>query len=167
MTTLLLIAMPFGLMSTTKIAQPIKTKTLSKEALYQEIVDQGIQYPEVVFAQAMLESAELKSKLAKTNKNLFGMRVPKYRETVALGKRYGHAVYSDWTQSVKDYKLYQDYVFQRKGPLSYRSYLSHINKTYAEVSDYVKRLNRVIKEHKPLIESYEEAKVLREAYAAQ
>ena len=167
MSTLLLLALPLGLMSTTKTASlPIVKKELNKENLYREIVEQEIEYPDIVFAQAMLESGELKSKLAKMNKNLFGMRVPAKRKTSAIGKRYGHAVYSNWIQSVKDYKLYQDYVFKRKGQLSYRSYLNHINKTYAEVGDYVKRLNRVIKEHKHLIRSYEQPKTLQEAYAA-
>jgi uncharacterized FlgJ-related protein len=165
--TLMLLVLPFGLMSTTKVIEPITVKKeLNKETLYKEILAQRIEYPEVVFAQAMLESAELKSQLAKRNKNLFGMRVPKVRETVAVGKRYGHAVYQDWTESVKDYKLYQSYIFMKKGQLSYNSYLKHINKTYAEVGDYVKRLYRVMKEHKKFIEKIEEAEVLREAYAS-
>ena len=127
---------------------------LNKENLWTEINNAGIKYPEVVFAQAILESGELKSKLTKNNNNLFGMKIPGKRETLAIGEKYGHAKYSSWQESVWDYKLYQDYIIEKKKITTYKTYVSHLNKTYAEVGDYFKRLTRVMKEHKQLINDY-------------
>ena len=37
------------------------------------------------------------------------MKYAKGRETPATGILYGHAYYSHWTDSVKDYKLFQEW----------------------------------------------------------
>ena len=128
---------------------------LTKENVYHEIKKQGIKYPELVFAQAMLESGELRSKLTRTNHNIFGMKLPSVRETLAKGSRHNHAYYIHWTESIRDYKLYQDFVIQKKGLTNYKKYLAYINRVYSQTGDYYKRISRVIREHKPLINKYE------------
>lgn len=138
----------------TLFSYPVE-QPLTKENVYHEIRKQGIKYPELVFAQAMLESGELKSKLTRTNHNIFGMKLPSVRETTAQGSKNHHAFYVHWTESIRDYKLYQDFVIQKKGLTNYKKYLSYINKVYSQTGDYHKRISRVIREHKPLINKYE------------
>ena len=66
-------------------------KPLSKENLWVEIKECNIKFPEIVFAQALLESGELKSTVTKLNNNLFGMKYPYKRNTTAVGVRKGYA----------------------------------------------------------------------------
>jgi flagellum-specific peptidoglycan hydrolase FlgJ len=80
----------------------------SPQNLQQEIVKQGIKYPDIVMAQAKIESGHFSSPIFKENNNLFGMKLPESRKTTAIGKNRGHAKYNTWQDSVKDYKLWQD-----------------------------------------------------------
>ena len=141
-------------------------KPLTKQALWKEINQAGIQYPDLVFAQALLESGDLKSTITRLNKNVFGMKLPSIRSTTAIGQKRGHALFTHWTESVKDYKLYQEFVFKKKNITSRKAYIRYLNKVYSEVNDYSKRLSRVLLEHKLLIQEYEERKVLQEAYTS-
>jgi hypothetical protein len=80
----------------------------SKENLEKEINKQGIKYPDIVMAQAKIESGHFTSAIFKENNNLFGMKLPAQRKTTAIGKNRGHAKYETWQDSVKDYKIWQD-----------------------------------------------------------
>lgn len=127
-----------------------KEETLTKEALWSTINEMGIKHPDVVFAQALLESGDFSSPVCKRNNNLFGMKMPELRKTVAHPGFKGYAKYESWKQSIYDYKLYQEHLF-RNGELSRSQYISKLNKIYSEVSDYSTRLKRVIKENKSVI----------------
>lgn len=135
-------------------------KPLTKENVWNAIIDSEIKFPEVVFAQAMLESRELKSPLAENNKNIFGMKLPVKRSTTAINnskeniEKGAYAKYEHWIHSVEDYKLYQDYILGRRSISTVPAYVSFLNRSYAEVGDYDKRLGRVIREHRSLLESY-------------
>jgi hypothetical protein len=98
--------------------------------LYIEIVKQDIEFPEIVWSQAILESGHFTSKIFKENNNFFGMRLPAIRSTVAVGKRNGYAIYNSWRDCVRDYKLYQDYIFSKR-TYTEESYFTHLNKTYS------------------------------------
>jgi flagellum-specific peptidoglycan hydrolase FlgJ len=84
--------------------QPFSEKLL-KECLYYE----KIKNPSIVLLQARLETGDYTSIIFQDNSNLFGMKYAKGRETPATGILYGHAYYSHWTDSVKDYKLFQEW----------------------------------------------------------
>lgn len=124
-----------------------KGQVPTHKEVYIEIVKSGILYPEIVYAQSVLESGAFRSKLAKYNKNLFGMRMPKYRETLATGKKRGYATYKSWQASIKDYKLWQDYLF-RKGIMTARQFKNYLNLRYSETDKYVAKLNLIIKVNK-------------------
>ena len=79
-----------------------------REELEKEINKQGIKYPDIVMAQAKIESGHFTSAIFKENNNLFGMKLPAQRKTTAIGKNRGHAKYETWQDSVKDYKIWQD-----------------------------------------------------------
>lgn len=113
--------------------------------LYNEILEQQIEFPDIVFAQAVLESGSFTSRVFKQNKNLFGMRLPKKRKTTAVGQKYGYAVYSFWQESVEDYGYYQEFLIKDK-KMTRSQYLAHIDKRYSESKGYVTKLHRIIKE---------------------
>lgn len=78
---------------------------LLKECLYYEKID----HPDIVFRQSELETGYYTSELFWIANNLFGMRLAQVRETTAAGIYRYHARYDHWTDSVKDYKLWQEY----------------------------------------------------------
>lgn len=125
---------------------------LTKEELYEQIIKFGIKFPDIVFAQAVLESGAFTSKLFKTANNLFGMRVPTKRETSSVGKtQSGYSKYTDWNLSVYDYFLWQDYMLRDKAELTKNQYLALLGRVYASDKKYVSSLKRVIGEHKHIL----------------
>lgn len=124
---------------------------LTKKALWEKINEVGIKFPEIVFAQALLESGDLNSRLCRIHNNLFGMKLPEKRETLAFGAaKGGYAKYKDWTHSVEDYVLFQNYVFRKKD-YSKTEYLAYIGRYYSATPNYITRLKRVLNENKHLI----------------
>ena len=128
----------------------IKDKLCTKENVYMEIKRAGIQHADVVFAQIMLESANLKSKLTKTTNNFLGMKLPSRRPTTAVGEFHGYAKYFGWQDCVQDYLLYQNYVLRNK-KMNRNQYLSFIGKKYSECGTYKKRILRLIKDNSAFI----------------
>lgn len=63
----------------------------------------------IIVAQAKHESGNFKSKIFTENNNLFGMKVPKKREHLCVGKKYGHAIYNTIEDSIRDYILWMNY----------------------------------------------------------
>lgn len=119
----------------------------TKEQVWNKINELGIKHPKVVFAQAVHESGTFKSPLARKCNNLFGMRVPNKRPTLAQkGCNYKKffAKYISWEQSIEDYKLYQDYMLRKKGNMSDNAYLLYISKRYAADPNYVERIKNTI-----------------------
>lgn len=111
--------------------------------VYQKILDNNILYPHIVLAQAMLESGNFKSKIFQENNNMFGMRMPERRCTVASGENKGYAVYDDWEKSIEDYKLYQSNVFKNT-TLNEEGYFNWLKRRYAEHPEYINVLKKII-----------------------
>lgn len=130
-----------------------ETQPINYENLYEEILKQGIKFPDVVFAQAVIETGNFTSKLFRNANNLFGMKLPKKRETLAVGKeKRGFAVFESWTHSVNDYLLWQEFIFRNKEIKTKKQYLAYLNKNYAENKSYISYLNRVMLRHKELLD---------------
>jgi uncharacterized FlgJ-related protein len=102
----------------------------------------GIVYPDIVMAQARIETAHFTSKIFKENHNLFGMKLPEQRSTTATGEQYNHATYTSWRQSVIDYKIWQDRVLTKVK--SRRAYLKYLSKYYATDKQYVTLIKKMI-----------------------
>lgn len=113
----------------------------SESNLYSYIIAIGIKYPDIVFAQAKLESSHFNSKIFRENHNLFGMKLPHKRKTTATGENRGHSVYSDWKSSVQDYKLWQDRVIHKLNTKN--KYYSYLGKSYAADQNYVNLLKQM------------------------
>lgn len=124
---------------------------LSHINLYRTIQSMGISFPDIVFAQALLESGNFTSRLATMNNNLFGMKLAKSRETTAIGKgRSGYAKYESWVHSVEDYFHWQNY-FMKNKDLNRKQYLNLLSRVYAEDKNYISRINRKIREYQHIM----------------
>ena len=91
-----------------------------------EIARQGIPHPEVVLAQARLETGNFTSRVCKAKRNLFGIRA---------GKKYKS--YARWQDSVADYKRR---ISSRYRGGDYYAFLRRIG--YAEDKNYTNKLKQ-------------------------
>ena len=122
--------------STIKIESKVVSKKVSKNTLpplteknlKNELKKQGIKHPQIVLAQAKLESNLGKSKVAQRTNNLFGLR---------KGKRYRR--FSHWTKCITAYK---NLVQSRYEGGSYYAFLDKIG--YAEDPNYTSKLRDMI-----------------------
>lgn len=114
----------------------------SEEALKLHL-DTTVLHPEIVLAQAILESGNFSSSIFKENNNLFGMKLARKRRTLAIGKHRGHAVYRTWLDSVNDYILWQQQ-FKVTPIETKEDYLRLLDKMYSEDGSYSRKLRRLI-----------------------
>lgn len=115
----------------------------SEKALVSLMKELKIKYPEVALSQARLETGNFTSAIFKENHNLFGMKMAEIRPTSAIGINRGHALYTNWKQSVIDYALFQSFIISKLKTVNKDSYRAHIQKYYSETSDYLVRMDRV------------------------
>ena len=115
-----------------------EVKPFSLENLKAEIVKQGIKFPNIALAQAVLESGHFDSDIFRENNNLFGMKKPSVRKTVATGENRGHATYKNWVDSVKDYKLFQDELGY--SDLNLNGYMKKLDTSYCPGCNYSKKI---------------------------
>ena len=120
-----------------------KDTTFSILNLREYILQLNMKHPKVVMAQAIVESGHFNSKLFKENNNLFGMRVPMQRHSVAIGSKNGYAVYNNWKESVIDYAFYQKTYLSK---LSDDEYIKAIQKRHCSDKNYTKLINQIIKQ---------------------
>src|SRR5690606_40886433 len=118
-----------------------------QDSVKQFIKQMNLNHPDIVYAQAVLESGNFQSDLFKNNHNMFGMKEPLSRNTVALGTKNGYAYYKNWQHSIIDYALYQSTYLMDKGhyrSLSRQSYLERLARIYAADPNYITKLNKII-----------------------
>ena len=116
----------------------------SKEALWCYILEKNILHPEIVYAQAVLETGNFTSRIFRESHNLFGMKLPKIRPTVATGERYGHATYCHWKDSVDDYLLWQEMWSNIETEAVYYTLLQRV---YAEDQNYTRLVKTIRKQN--------------------
>ena len=97
--------------------------------LYKEIIRNGILYPKIVLAQAILETGWFRSSVCRNKHNLFGLTNPR------TGKYYE---FNHWTESVRAY--YTKVQYKYKGG-NYLLWLDEIG--YAADAKYIIQLNKV------------------------
>ena len=104
---------------------------LSKENLMNELKAQDVQFPEIVAAQALLETGNFKSYSCISRNNLFGLR-----------KQDGtYMSFEHWTECVAAYKKYiQKW---KQPPSNYYKYLDNLG--YAEDTSYTTKLKQMVK----------------------
>ena len=99
--------------------------------LYKEIIRNGILYPKIVLAQAILETGWFRSSVCRNKHNLFGLTNPR------TGKYYE---FNHWTESVQAY--YTKVQYKYKGG-NYLLWLDEIG--YAENPNYIITVIKLIK----------------------
>jgi len=119
----------------------IKDTLSFQDSLLTKIFNLRMEHPYIVYSQAIIESGNFNSVVFRENNNLFGMKIPERRPTLAIGINRGHAVFNSWRDCLIDYALYQS-AFMRG--LTEDEYFSRLNQIYAEDTDYEKKL-RIIK----------------------
>jgi hypothetical protein len=119
---------------------PNQFNLFSKENMMRLMYSLKIAHPDIVMAQAIIESGNFKSNIFKENNNLFGMKMPEYRKTTAIGINRGHAVYRNWRESVIDYALWQG---KRARYQTKNQYLCRL-KSYATDPNYITKIKRRI-----------------------
>lgn len=113
------------------LADTIKPySSLVDSNVYREIVSNNIYHPDIVLAQAKLETGNYKSKVCTVYNNLFGLRKPD-------GSYYK---FNSWQESVKAYKdwIQNKYI----PPNDYYDFLDSIG--YAEDSNYTNKLKDMV-----------------------
>lgn len=112
-------------------ADTVKTySSLEDSNVYREIVAHKIYHPDIVLAQAKLETGNYKSKACTVYNNLFGLRKPD-------GSYYK---FNSWQESVKAYK---DWVQNKYTPPNdYYDFLDSIG--YAEDESYISKLRNMV-----------------------
>ena len=104
----------------------------------------NVQHPEIVLAQAYVESGLGKSFLFKANHNLFGMKQVYTRATTADTTINGYSHYANWRMSVIDYYIKQS-TRESIIPTTREQYFHYLDKIYSEVgSSYSSQLKSII-----------------------
>ena len=99
--------------------------------LLAEIEKNGIKYPKIVLAQAILETGWFKSSVCRNKHNLFGLTNPRTKD---------YYEFNHWTESVKAY--YTKVQYRYKGG-NYLLWLKQIG--YAEDKGYIRAIIRVMR----------------------
>ena len=111
-----------------------------KDSVLNFIYDMRLEHPYIVYAQCIVETGNFTSTIMKENNNLFGMKLPERRATLALGVKKGHAYYRNWKESIIDYSLYQ--MAYMRG-LTEEEYFERLSKSYAMDEYYIKKLRQL------------------------
>lgn len=106
-------------------------KLSPEEGLREALNYYNVKYPDIVYAQAILETGHFKSDLCINGNNLFGL----YNSR--KGKYY---TFEHWTESVVAYIDYVQYKY--KPPNDYYMFLKEL--PYAEDKDYINKLKRIV-----------------------
>lgn len=117
----------------------LERREMSWENINYWLEEYDVQHKDVALRQIALETGFLTSDICLNNHNLFGMRLPKIRPTTATGERKRHATYEHWTDSIRDYALWQDNMYE--GGDDYYAFLRNVG--YAECTSYINKLKRI------------------------
>lgn len=111
---------------------PVFMDRTAKEGLIDALKYYDIQHPDIVYAQALLETGHFKSVGCLKHHNLFGL----YNSKAKRYCRFNH-----WTESVIAYK---EWIQRRyKPPEDYYKFLSRIG--YASDPTYISKLKQIVK----------------------
>lgn len=125
-----------------EIPDTVIVEDFSEEILIEYLKTTNIKFPDVVLAQAKLETGNFTSKIFLTLNNLFGMKRAYIRPSSSLKDSLGYAKFEDWRFSVLDYALYQSYFLKQYK--NKEEYLEAIGRSYAEDKLYVAKLNKIM-----------------------
>lgn len=119
----------------------VKDEKFSEARLKEFILELNLKFPEIVLAQAKLESGNFKSRAFLQQNNLFGLHVAKQRPTLAKKGSGLLAKYNTWKESVIDYAFL---VADRLRKIdSQEEYLAYLDKNY-DIPGYSDKLKKFL-----------------------
>ena len=110
-------------------AEDLEDAALTLDNLYKALDKEGVKFPKIVAAQALLETGHFGYKVCLALNNLFGLRRP------SDGSYYA---FNNWEESVV---AYRDYVQYKYTDGDYYRFLKQIG--YAEDKHYVEKVKRI------------------------
>jgi hypothetical protein len=131
----------FGLVSFKPTQNDLPSK-IYRDMVFNAIDNMDFKFKDIVKAQAILESGHFKSAVFRHNNNAFGIRLPKKRETTAIGSKMGYAVYDDICLSIEDRLLYEKRYLSK---FTKEQYYNYLNRVYAKNNVYSKKLKDIQK----------------------
>jgi uncharacterized FlgJ-related protein len=113
----------------------------SEENLKKEINNLGFKYPDIIYAQAVEETGRFKSPVFKQNNNLFGLKIPNLRPTLAIGENLNHAKFKNWRESLIERAMWD--IQNTNNIYSKQEYYQLLDAIYAEKPGYSDRLKNI------------------------
>lgn len=118
-----------------KLQQPEFLLNLSpEEGLKQALSYYKVQYPEIVYAQAILETGYFKSTICKKYNNLFGLYNSKTKD---------YYKFDHWSESIVAYMNFIQIKY--RSPTDYMYFLQKIG--YAEDPHYIYKIKKIIEDY--------------------
>ena len=122
-----------------KVRPPLEVKPAfydksPEDGLWEALIYYDVKFPEIVYAQAILETGHFKSRGCIRDNNLFGL----YDSRKGRYHRFNH-----WTESVVKYKEWIQYRYRPPG--DYYEFLRRIR--YAKDPKYITKLKQIVKKH--------------------
>ena len=102
-----------------------------EEGLIEALEYYEIQFPEIVYAQALLETGHFSSSVCKNYNNLFGLYNSKIKD---------YYNFEHWSDSVRAYRDFVQYKY--KGDTDYYTFL--INLPYATDPNYIRKIKQLV-----------------------
>lgn len=120
------------------LAQPefLLEYTPNTNNVYKALEHYNIQHPDIVYAQAVLETGNFKSRICKEYNNLFGL----YNSHINDYYKFNH-----WSESIIGYADYIQYKYDSTYNNDYYLFLTSIG--YAEDTNYINKLKILVKQH--------------------
>ena len=124
----------YQVLDVVKLEQPEFLLKSPEEGLIEALDYYDVEYPNIVYAQAILETGHFKSKVYREYNNLFGL----YNSRTKNYYKFDH-----WSESVI---AYLDFIQNKyKPPNDYYKSLSDIG--YAEDPEYINKLKRIVNQY--------------------
>ena len=118
---------------------------INDSLLFNYLKDVNAWYPEVLLAQAQIESGRYTSNVFNSANNLYGMKVVNSRFHCQTGSYFSYGCYDSWKLSVLDRLLWDLFIFDSIKPEK-DDYLRAL-RNYAEDPNYIQTIQQTIKKN--------------------
>ena len=124
----------YQVLDVVKLEQPEFLLKSPEEGLIEALDYYDVKHPNIVYAQAILETGHFRSRVCREYNNLFGL----YNSRTKSYYKFDH-----WSESVVAYLNFIQYRY--KSPNDYYKFLSDIG--YAEDPEYINKLKRIVNQY--------------------
>ena len=124
----------YQVLDVVKLEQPEFLLKSPEEGLIEALDYYDVEHPNIVYAQAILETGHFRSRVCREYNNLFGL----YNSRTKDYYKFDH-----WSESVVAYLNFIQYRY--KSPNDYYKFLSDIG--YAEDPEYINKLKRIVNQY--------------------